>query len=536
MTTINLRDNRQVVDYLTRDYDGFRQALIDLIPAKLPEWTDRSEADFGLALIELFSYMGDILSYYQDRVANEAFLSTAQERRSVIEHLKLIGYEMAPAAAASAILSLIVANNKTGTIEVRKGDQFATPSSKDRKSVTFEYTDEKPLVINLDSVAHNSARKPDNTPLKGFKEIANAIPVREGRGIPKEVIGVSTGQPNQRFRLAQPRLLRNTLEIIVDTPVPTPAWRLRKHQVYTERAFTQEQLNALEYQDRIASTLAFSRNADPDYTIETDENDVTFVVFGDGQYGEIPPTGMSILASYRVGGGSIGNVAAGQIKGVVRAPQLQLLGAKVINRLPASGGAEREGIAQAIKYAPTVFASMQRAVTADDYEALARLFPGVSKARAETTNWNTILLYVAPTGSGEQPSDVLKQDLIAYFEDKRMITTTVEVESPDYVPIQIGVEVGALPFFVKEKVKADAENAITQLLDFEQVDFKQTLFLSKIYETLESLDGVDYVFVNRFSRPGQVDPIPADGRIAMQVNEIPVLRPEDLLVIPTGGA
>src|SRR6185369_4828268 len=85
MATINLRENRQVIDYLARDYNSFRQALIDLIPAKLPEWTDRSEADFGIVLIELFAYMADILSYYQDRVANEAFLNTEQERRSVPE-------------------------------------------------------------------------------------------------------------------------------------------------------------------------------------------------------------------------------------------------------------------------------------------------------------------------------------------------------------------------------------------------------------------------------------------------------------------
>src|SRR5437588_7889298 len=102
MTTINLRDNRQVVDYLARDYDSFRQALVDLIPAKVPEWTDRSEADFGIVLIELAAYMGDILSYYLDRVANEAFLATAQERRSVIQHLRLIGYELAGAAPAAA--------------------------------------------------------------------------------------------------------------------------------------------------------------------------------------------------------------------------------------------------------------------------------------------------------------------------------------------------------------------------------------------------------------------------------------------------
>ena len=50
--------------------------------------------------------MGDILSYYQDRAVNESFLSTARNRRSIIDHLRLIGYQLATAAPASATLTL----------------------------------------------------------------------------------------------------------------------------------------------------------------------------------------------------------------------------------------------------------------------------------------------------------------------------------------------------------------------------------------------------------------------------------------------
>lgn len=530
MTTINLRENRQVIDYLSSDYNSFRQAIIDLLPRKLPEWTDRSEADFGIAIVELFAYMADILSYYQDRKANEAFLATAQERRSVIHHLRLIGYELGPAAAASASLSLIVANNVNGIVEVRKGDQFATPSGKERRSVTFEYTGAKPLLIDLSQATADSARKPDGSPLKGSKEIPNAIPVREGKSILNEVIGISSGLPKQRFRLAQPKLLGNTLEITVDTGVPTPAWRLRKNLVYGRRALTDEQLDALMHQDRIGSTLAFSRGPDQDYMIETDEDDVTSVIFGDGQYGQIPGTGARIVANYRVGGGTVGNVGAGQIKGIAKAPQLQLLPAKVINRDPASGGAERESIAQAIKYGPTVFRSMQRAVTAQDYVTQAKLFPGVSKARAESRNWNTINLYIAPTGSGEYPTDTLKKDLLTYFEDKRMLTTFIKIENPDYVYIKIKVELNVVAYFIPEKVGADAKSTIRALFDFEKVDFKQILYLSKIYEALEMLDGVNSVFVSRFRLADAAEEIPPDGRIALRANEIPVLNPEDIQI------
>jgi hypothetical protein len=513
MATINLKDNRQqVIDYLARDYSSFRKALIDLIPAKLPEWTDRSEADFGIVLIELFAYMADIMSYYQDRIANEAFLATAQERRSVIHHLRLIGYEMVPAAPASARLSIKVGNNVTDTIEIRTGDQFSTSSVAGRQSILFEYTDTKPLVIDFNAPSVVRATKPDGTPDPNFKIVPDIIQVQEGRSIVNEVIGVSDGTPNQSFQLAQPRVLRGSLQITLQTSLPTAPWNLR-------------------------STLAFSRSNDPDFTAEIDENDVTTIRFGDGQYGQIPPVSISMLANYRTGGGTVGNVGARQITSINRSPQLQLLGAQAFNLDPASGGAERESIEQAVKFAPTVFTSMQRAVTADDFVARAKLFPGVSKARAEATNWNMVRLFVAPTGSGEMPSDILKRDLLAYFEDKRMLTTFVQIENPDYPRIAVTAKIGVRPAFRSDVVLADARAIVAAQFDFATVDFAQVMYLSSIYQVLEAQPGVDHVFISRFARADDSQPIPSDGRIALDANEIPVLRDADLIITidQTGG-
>src|SRR5205807_4046908 len=89
------------IDYVTKDYEGFKQGMLNQIPLLLPDWTDRGEADFGVVLIELVAYVADILSYYQDRVANEAFLATATQRRSVTDLLRLIGYQIDPGLAAS---------------------------------------------------------------------------------------------------------------------------------------------------------------------------------------------------------------------------------------------------------------------------------------------------------------------------------------------------------------------------------------------------------------------------------------------------
>lgn len=88
------------IDYLARDYSSFRQALLDFVPTRFPSWTERSEADIGMVLLELFAATADNLSYLQDRVANEAFLSTATQRRSVAGHLALLGYQMDEGASA----------------------------------------------------------------------------------------------------------------------------------------------------------------------------------------------------------------------------------------------------------------------------------------------------------------------------------------------------------------------------------------------------------------------------------------------------
>lgn len=99
--------NRPYIDYTNKDYNSLRDALLALAREKFPDWTDHSANDPGVMLLELFAYMGDLILYYQDRIANESFLDTAVERSSVINLLRLIGYELRPAQPASVDLILL---------------------------------------------------------------------------------------------------------------------------------------------------------------------------------------------------------------------------------------------------------------------------------------------------------------------------------------------------------------------------------------------------------------------------------------------
>lgn len=94
-----------VLDYLARDYEALRTRLLDRMSVLLPDWTDRSPADIGVTLIELFAYLGDRLSYRQDAVAQESALSTARRRMSVRRHARLLDYHVHEGCSARTWLA-----------------------------------------------------------------------------------------------------------------------------------------------------------------------------------------------------------------------------------------------------------------------------------------------------------------------------------------------------------------------------------------------------------------------------------------------
>jgi baseplate J-like protein len=502
MAEIRQVDGRPVIDYMARDYESLLRAMRELIPQKLPTWADfTNEADFGNVLLELFAHIGDILSYYQDRVANESFLGTARTRRSVIEHLRLIGYELGTAAPAAATLKVTVPGTVDTTVIINKGDAFATKSQKNRPSVRFEYTRESPLTIRFSTLTAD--------PVTGKKVFADrgGIPVEEGRLIKDELLGTSNGTPNQRFPLAHSRLiLRPAQQAAQDLLVVT--------QGTTVHAWIRRE------------SLAFSQAGQLDYVVEVDAEDRATVIFGDGTFSAVPPPGDSIRATYRIGGGVSGNVGANTVTTIINAPQLALLGATVTNPSPATGGADREDIAHAVQHAPAVFRSLRRAVTAADHEALALSFQGVGKVRAVATGWNQVTLFVAPKGGGKV-SDVLEANLKAFFEDKRMLSQLIEISDVDYVPIYVTAEIAVEGFYITADVVAHVQQAAADLLAFDHVDFNQTIYLSRFYEQIQDVPGVIYVNIKEFRRRDKPElkdeKVAKDGKIELGLNEVPVI-------------
>ena len=155
-----MNDNRPGLDAL--DYRiGTHGTLLRRMLRRIVEWTppeDQSDRplldlttrepdDPAIALLDAWAVAGDVLSFYQERIANEGFLRTATERRSVLELARAIGYELNPGVAASTHLVWEV-DPSTERVTLAAGTKVQSLPGQDELPQTFETS--FPLVARSD--------------------------------------------------------------------------------------------------------------------------------------------------------------------------------------------------------------------------------------------------------------------------------------------------------------------------------------------------------------------------------------------------
>src|SRR5262245_36860376 len=109
------------IAYRIGRYADFLEAMtrgLDAAP-ELAAWTHRNPDDPGIALVEGAAILGDILTFYQELYANEAFLRTAAWRESVAELVRLLGYRLAPGIGGRATFAFLVKGS--GAVTIRAG-------------------------------------------------------------------------------------------------------------------------------------------------------------------------------------------------------------------------------------------------------------------------------------------------------------------------------------------------------------------------------------------------------------------------------
>ena len=109
------------IRYRIGTFTTFRRAMLDELaelksPDPLAGWHEETDGDYQTILIELWAYLADVLTFYQERIANEAYLPTATQRDSLLRLCRLIDYRPGPGAGAGVLLAFTVDRNKTVSI------------------------------------------------------------------------------------------------------------------------------------------------------------------------------------------------------------------------------------------------------------------------------------------------------------------------------------------------------------------------------------------------------------------------------------
>lgn|GEM_PF-173811 len=453
------------IDYTSRDFEAIAQDMVRAIPFIAPEWTDHNLSDFGIVLQRLLAMVADTLHFYIDRNANEAFLPTAITRRSVINLLQLINFQLNSAAPASVDVLFSLQDPLTGDLLIPAGTELQTSSDATDGPIYFE--------TSQDAII----------PAATLEVSAPAV---EGRTV-SETIGVSIGVPRQQFDLTQSPVIDGSIENYIDEGAGPALWSE-------------------------VESFAYSGPDDKVFTTIRDEEDKVTCLFGDNAQGKIPDNGSEIDSEYRIGGGEVGNVPENTIKVINDTLTFNGVGVNlaVTNPLAASGGEDAMTIEEAKVLGPQSLLALNRAVTPLDFKTLAEAFPGIAKANVEvgsvpqdvTTGCCCLVrLTIAPTGGGT-PSTQLKADLLEYLNARKMIGTCIEIVDPTYGPVDGVGTIHMGSNFSMEQGALDVEDSLNAFFDLgsEYVDFGQPIYLSDFYHMIESIPGVDHVDLTKLTR------------------------------------
>jgi hypothetical protein len=359
----------------------------------------------------------------------------------------------------------------------------------------------------------------------------------------------------------QPKLAKTPLtfseQLLEDDPAKskwTPAGSLLKQDV--REALPQVWLNSLPDEPWAARyDLIESGPNDAHFVVEIDNDGIAHLRFGDGELGFQPPAGMSfgaidqigngtadtettarLGATYRIGNGTAGNVGAAAISRLVlKDTTLSGVSITVRNPLPAQGGTNAEPLAEAKLFAPHDFRDpkkIQRAIIADDYASIAGRNTMVQRAAAAllwTGSWYEADTAIDPFGR-EEADDALLTQIAACLEKYRRIGHDLRVMPARYVPLDLKLEVCALPHYQRAHVKAALLDVFSNRILLggwrgffhpDNLTFGEGIFLSKIVATAQAVAGVECVKVTRFQRLFEsANHEIENGVLPLRVNEV----------------
>ncbi len=469
------------IDFTALDYESIQAELLDYIAtaqSNVGVVDDFLDGDAAKVFLDLFSYLGDILAFRIDTMSNETYLSTAQRRQSIINLLELVAQRIQnPKESQVTLLSIPVTISQTD-IQIPARHSIDTIGL-DGNDVTFEVMNKRidyftPVIIPAGVTNFN---------IKAFS------------GSYKSENFISTGEPNLQIKLTNGPVIEDTVRVSI-TPISS--------ELLTPEII--ESTRATEVTSLIDATN------DIIYQLKFDEDGSGTLTFATEFFGKIPPNGNTIHVDYRIGGGTNTNVAAGTIEVSSTFTNLggEFIDVTLVNEgTKAEGGEDLEDLDAAKIRVPGLVRANENLVTVDDYMSLIRRVGGVQDVFAVDrftdqgsfgskfgVEPNSIHIWILPNTGGEISPD-LRQLVSTLLEEGRLTAITNFIFNPEYIDWELDSDVFLTEKAVANVVREDIINALTDKWGREFVSFQNEIRRSQIITTIQNVDGVEFVELNK---------------------------------------
>lgn len=445
------------IDYTSRDYEAFRELMIEKLQEKIPEYTDTSSTDVGIVILECLANGLDILSMYSDIIANDVLLPTTQDRRLAVQIAKLLGYTAMNQTASKIKQVFVLGEPREQDTVISRNTVVMTEESDELEPVYFET--EEDLIIPAGCLGDEKD--------ESGNYLYSVVAV-QGSSVEDDLIGTSNGTESQSFKLSYDEVLTDSIELFVDEGNGFKLWK------------------------QVSSFIEYDET-DEVYVVSVDEFDNCFVEFGTGLNGKIPAIHENgIIANYRIGGGSIGNVQANT---VIELDTAVPFVDKTFNPAePFILGDDKEDIDEIRYKGSASFRTRDRAVTLQDYADLLIInFYKVYNAVGiqDSDNATHVNLYYEMRGDNIMTEEYSKE-IRDFFSTRQMIGCSYSLHPVEYHNLDLVVSVIIDNDYYKDEVLEEVDYYVKEVFFTPNAfEFGEEFYKSDLEaEIKDNIDGV----------------------------------------------
>ena len=337
--------------------------------------------------------------------------------------------------------------------------------------------------------------------------LTNSVEAANVRTVENEIVGSSDGTPLQTFTLLHGPMVDGEIIEVREREEPRPEEVADLGENAVRKADENDKDKGWLVRWRCVESFFESGPRSRHYRLDPHTRTI---FFGDDRRGMVPPQARnSILArQYRVGGGSKGNVNVGQLTVLTRAVAYV---EKVTNLLPAVGGANPEQIEDAKRRAPPQIKTRDRAVTSEDFETLAlRSSTSIARAKCLPSEAKSghVGLLIVPRGDDRNldlqrklvPPPELCRYVKNFLDERRLLTTIVEVDKPSYVEISLKITLIRRSVGTSERLRNEVERRVRTYLhalvggkDGRGWPFGRPVYRSDLVHLIEDVPGLEAI-------------------------------------------